>query len=238
MPAVARARLVVTAAIFAIAGCGGLVEGETDRTEKRVIGTGAGEPPREPCGTAECGAIGPSDPPATAPPVALPGNPKTAFAWASSCTAMPGPTSPPRPTPTSAEQRVAHLEGMLHDMVGHWYGSATSPWMPPYPVFLAFEADGHYATRTADPAGTPVFYYGTDLDTPLKTWTLGDLTVLGAATGTIDIAFDYGMSFGLPAWKGLLHDVAMDTAGNRLALQFSRSDGYGPVVYDLWRCTQ
>jgi hypothetical protein len=122
-------------------------------------------------------------------------------------------------------------------MVGHWRGTVTTPWVPAYGAFIAFEADGHYATRSLD-AVEPVFYYGTDLDTDVKTWTLDYVTARGLAYGAIDIAFQYGATFGLPVWQGQLRDVKIDDVASRLELSFSRSDGYGPIHYDLWRCAE
>jgi hypothetical protein len=133
---------------------------------------------------------------------------------------------------------VAFLEALRSAMIGHWYGNVTTPWVPAYAAFLSFEPTGHYASRSLNP-DEPAFYYGTDLDTDLKRWALTDLTVLGAASGTIDIAFNYGgANFGLPGWAGELSDVTVDTAGNRLRLSFSTSTGYGPVRFDMWRCAQ
>ncbi|MDB4982320.1 MAG: hypothetical protein JWM82_3072 [Myxococcales bacterium] len=167
-----------------------------------------------------------------------PANSIPPFPWASSCDGTPPPASPSRPPPAEGD-RAAFLEALRSDMVGHWYGNVTTPWQPTYAAYVSFEASGHYATRSLDPH-EPAFYYGTDLDTDLKRWALTYLPVPGGvAYGTIDIAFDHGGGkFGLPAWNGELRDVTVDTAGNRLRLSFWRSDGYGPVDFDGWRCAQ
>lgn len=129
----------------------------------------------------------------------------------------------------------AYLDVMRTQMVGHWHGTTTTPWTPAYPVYLALESDGTYATRSS--GDQPALYYGTDLDTPLKTWALDDLSIYGLASGSIAIAFDYGGGgFDVAAWSGELDDVQLDAAGNRLQLSYTTSSGYGPIQLDLWRC--
>ena len=156
-------------------------------------------------------------------------------AWIPRCPSSAS-TSTPRALP---QGDLAALRGYLDDIragvAGHWRGTTSTPWQPSYPVYVAFEADGTYATRS--PEGTPVFYYGTDRDTDLKRWSLDELSLEGVASGRIDIAFDYGDDqFGLPGWSGELSDVTLDAEENRLQLTFSTSSGYGPVILDLWRC--
>jgi hypothetical protein len=228
---------------LAAAACGGRIAGETDPTETRITGTTTGMPAETPPVNAPPANAPPTDAPShapVAPPTQVPGAPTNGappFVWASSCNLSPPPDSPSRPPPTDGN-RAAFLEALRSAMVGHWYGNVTTPWVATYGAFLSFEASGHYASRSLDPS-EPAFYYGTDLDTDLKKWALTDLAVLGAASGTIDIAFNYGGSnFGLPTWAGELSDVTVDTAGNRLQLSFSTSTGYGPVRFDMWRCAQ
>ncbi|AKU94706.1 hypothetical protein AKJ09_01370 [Labilithrix luteola] len=140
--------------------------------------------------------------------------------------------APPRPSNAELGDR---LDAIRSGTVGRWYGNVTTPWIPAYSVYFEFDADGHYATRTTDPTMVAL-YYGTDLDTPLKQWRLDDVNQSGAASGTIDVAFDYETFFALPAWQGELHNVVLDASGNRLRFAFFTSSGYGPVEFDLWRC--
>ena len=76
-------------------------------------------------------------------------------------------------------------------------------------------------------------YYGTDSSDPsclaLKQW----------SPTTLAVPFWYGTYCDLPAWQGELSGAALDITGDRLDFAFSRSDGYGPIDYDLYRmCTQ
>jgi len=235
----ALALALALALASAAGGCGGKIAGENDPTATWVSGTKADAPtsPAPPPADAPPPHPTPVSPPAEAP--GAPTNGTAPFPWASSCSVAPPADAGPRPPPADG-QRAAFLEALRSDMVGHWFGTANTPWEPlrTYSVFLAFEADGHYATRSLAPTGEAAFYYGTDLDTPLKQWALTDLTAGGVGSGTIDIAFFYGSSFGLPVWNGELHDVTIDPSGDRLRLSFSTSDGYGPVVFDVWRCGQ
>jgi len=164
-------------------------------------------------------------PPAPPPP----------FTWAAACPAT-ATAGEPRPAPTGpVEDLRDYLEGTRSGLVGHWRGTTTTPWDGPYSVYIAFEADGHYATRSS--SASPALSYGTDLDTPLKRWALDDISVYGAASGSIDIVFDYGDGqFGLAGWTGELDEVTIDAAGNRAHLELTTSNGNGPVQLDLWRC--
>lgn len=213
--------------------CGGKIAGETDPTATRVTGTKTGTPQPPEDGPEPFPPPSDPGPPSTpstppSPPTPPPSATPAPFAWAGACPATPSMPEPPVVLPASVDERRAA-------MIGHWSGIATTPWSAPYEVHLAFEADGHYASRSSSPTAA-AFYYGTDLDTDLKTWSLTDLDDNGAARGKIDIAFQYGPSFGLPLWQGVLSGVAVDATHSRLALSFSRSDGYGPVTFDLYRC--
>lgn len=98
------------------------------------------------------------------------------------------------------------------------------------------KADGSYASRKLSTIG-PAFYYGTPKDTGLNKYRLQDPTILGVASGEVDVPFEYDPGdFALPAWQGLLEKLEIDATNDRLRFHFSTSTGYGPVVFDLWRC--
>lgn len=216
----------------ALSACGGRIAGETDPIATRVSGTKTGTP-SEPADPDAPGAL----PSPTAAPGSSPLPSKEApFPWGASCRSTQPPTSPPRPPPAPGDH-AGYLAQIRHDVVGHWRGVVATPWEPVYEVFVAFDADGHYASRSLH-AYLPAFYYGTDLDTDLKKWALSDVASSGVASGTIDIAFQYGSTFGLPAWSGKLQDVTVDAAAGRLSLSFLTSDGHGQVRFTLWRCPQ
>lgn len=135
------------------------------------------------------------------------------------------------------------LQDARKAMWGSWHGIADTPWTKPYAVDLTFTADGHYSSRCSDssPSCCLAFYYGTDDETPLKQWRIDSATASGAASGQIDIPFDdnpysaEGDTYSLPAWQGVLSNIERDASGDGLRFDFARSDGYGPVHYDLRR---
>ena len=135
-------------------------------------------------------------------------------------------------------------------MVGSWIGRAQAPsgWLPAqWDVTIAFTADQQYTAYGYDGVTTgsfsysapvtPAFYYGTDDHcAALHKWRLTNVSIAGNVGGQIDIPFWYGPSgCGLAAWQGELDGIELDASGNRLQLSFNRSDGYGPVNYDLYR---
>ncbi len=144
----------------------------------------------------------------------------------------------PRPPPAVAPDEW--LRELERAMTGTWHGIGRTPegWTQPvYEVAITF-GEGRYSAHCAS---TPThccvaFYYGTDLDDPLKAFRLLSTDPEGRAFGEIDIVFDYNDSPpGLPSWQGLLQNVEIDATGNRLRFEFKRSDGYGPVRFDLSR---
>jgi hypothetical protein len=164
------------------------------------------------------------------PPAFVPFDPQTSVGPAAlGCI----PFNKVTPTPFVAANDSA--DQIRNGMAGSWIGTATSPWGNWY-VTITFSGTGHYDAlgySISPPASNPPsFYYGTDSDDPsclaLKQWSPTSLAV----------PFWYGTYCGLPAWQGELSGAALDTTGDRLDFAFSRSDGYGPIDYDLYRtCT-
>jgi len=113
-----------------------------------------------------------------------------------------------------------------YGMVATWTGTATSPWVAPYTVEIAFAADGTYDAHTVDRSGvsyavTP-FYYGAD---PVSgTYELVDLHANGEASGKISID---------PAQSAdPLDAIRFNDDLTHLRFEYSHR-GYGPIVYEL-----
>jgi hypothetical protein len=115
-------------------------------------------------------------------------------------------------------------------MVGTWVGQQSNPWTQPYQVKITFGADGHYSAHCAQAScPDPVFYYGTDDDSPLKTYMLIDLHANGTGEGRIIIYFGPNDTN-----TDQLDQVTLSTDKQHLHFEFW--DGqYGPVVFDLTR---
>ena len=159
-------------------------------------------------------------------------------AWAESCPLEPAAPFESRPLPSgTVDELRAYLDDVRSDMVGHWRGIVTTPWVDPYPVVLGFTADGHY-TSVCLVADCVAFYYGTDQDTDLKQYRVETLNIDGISSGEIDVAFGDVDTFGLAAWQGLLEELQIDADAQRMQFDFWRDDGYGPVSFDLWRCSE
>jgi hypothetical protein len=118
-------------------------------------------------------------------------------------------------------------------MVGTWVGVETSPWVDPFTVRVVFGADGHYSAHCAQ-ASCPaaVFYYGTDDDSPEKTYALTDVHADETCSGKIAIFFFPGDST-----VGSLEAVTLSDDGQHLRFEFWSTWGgrSGPVVFDLTR---
>jgi hypothetical protein len=159
--------------------------------------------------------------------------PPTPYPWVADC--------PGEPTSSWEVGPVRDLATMGSLMLGRWTGHAKTNlgWAPIPAVAMSFTADGPYAGRYSAmclSAYCRAFYYGTDADSPLKQYRLNDVGDAGRALGEIDIVDEYGDQFGDVGWQGELHNIEIDATGNRLRFHFWRSDGYGPIRYDLWRC--
>jgi len=115
-------------------------------------------------------------------------------------------------------------------MVGTWMGKQSNPWTAPYQVRLTFTSDGHYSGHCAQTTcPEPVFYYGSDDDTPLKTYQLVDLHQDGTAYGRIVVYFAPNDTN-----SNVIDEVFVTLDGQHLTFQFWHGD-YGPLVFDLMR---
>lgn len=121
-------------------------------------------------------------------------------------------------------------------LVGTWSGIVTTPWAPPYAVSVEFRPEGTYSARCTYHSNEccVAFNYGSDFDSPLKTWTLDAIGPDGTATGALNVAFCSAPdACYAPSWQGLLRAVNHDANGDRIRFEFWRDDGYGPVAFDL-----
>jgi hypothetical protein len=147
------------------------------------------------------------------------------------------PWQPPPPRNRPVVEVLAQLEA---EMTGVWRGIAHTPagWYPSlYEVEIAF-GDGHYSARCTSEGGACciAFYYGSDLDFPEKQFRLDSTDASERASGEIDILFESDAGEpSAPGWQGILQKVETDASQHRLRFEFERSDGYGPIAYDLQR---
>ncbi len=125
-------------------------------------------------------------------------------------------------------------------MPGRWEGLATTPWVGSYRVEITFGADGTYSGRCTEfsPDCCEVFYFGTDLDTPLKTYRVEDATLSGDVIGELVLVVHYYYSdpgeFTVSNYPGDLSHIEFDATGTRMRFELRR-DGKGPILYDLRR---
>lgn len=121
-------------------------------------------------------------------------------------------------TPASVQRR----------MVGKWHGSVTTPWEPVYEVDIEFFSNGNYSAHNTT-GTTPAFYYGSDDDSPEKTFQVLSLDANGA-NGNIVIYW----------WPGNtdvdeLKAIKFSNGNTNLNFEFWRDNRYGPVKYALKR---
>jgi hypothetical protein len=112
-------------------------------------------------------------------------------------------------------------------MVGQWKGTATSPWIPPYPVTVQFFSNGQYSARCTNGASV-AFYYGSDADDPSKTFQITSIDATGA-NGNIVIFFFAGDT-NLDSLTGI--NLTSDNKNLKFEFWHGR---YGPVNFDLVR---
>jgi hypothetical protein len=125
----------------------------------------------------------------------------------------------------------SEFERIRKGIVGTWIGRHSDPWGEPFLVEITFEADGHYSGHCAQAScRAPVFYYGIDDDSPLKTYELRDVLANGRASGVIGILFALN---GVPEVRDL-RQVFVSQDLQSLTFEFWNGI-YGPVVFDLRR---
>jgi hypothetical protein len=114
-------------------------------------------------------------------------------------------------------------------MLGDWSGTATNPWSGTYPVLFTFDNTYHYSCRSLDPKWTAL-YYGTDEDSPNKTYSTGGVNLDGSVGGTITIVFEAGNTV-----ENKLDNISVSSDLKHLTFSFKHFGDYGPLQYDLQR---
>ncbi len=132
----------------------------------------------------------------------------------------------------SPEQQI--LARVSSGIVGNWTGTVTTPWQPMHNVTFAFTADGHYSAHCQDDC--VALYYGTDDDSPFKTYRLLDVNTAGEVSGDIEIYFGGPGSASGTNRDQLLH-VVLSADGNNLTFEMWHDLTYGPVSFRLTRVT-
>jgi hypothetical protein len=128
---------------------------------------------------------------------------------------------------------VHSLAELQIGILGTWAGCVRTPWVPPYWVTLTFKGDGTYAAMgdtKADGYQYPAFYYGTDGESPTRTYALNDLQDSLKGVGQIDIVFDDGSG---SIVRDELRNIKL--MGDRLEFEFFHFSQYGPVTFRLYR---
>lgn len=116
-------------------------------------------------------------------------------------------------------------------MVGTWTGTMTCPWQAPIAVSFTFRADGTYSSK-ADVEGTgPALYYGSDLDSPLKTYNVYDVSQTERKFGLCRLTVYFQGSE--TTVEEELQDLTV--TGTTLGFQFLHLGKYGPVSVQLSR---
>jgi hypothetical protein len=137
---------------------------------------------------------------------------------ACACTGDAGPT---------LQQVLAQLRA---GVVGTWIGTETSPWGngTPCPTTIRFGADGNYSAHSPGESCI-VFYYGSNDDSPVKTYLIDNVTA--ASEGTGEIVFFFSPTDTNP---GTLRHIVLSADGNHLAFEAWKG-GYGPLRFSLTR---
>ena len=129
-------------------------------------------------------------------------------------------------------------------ILGSWHGFVKTPWTEPYQIVASFNWEGGYSARceqnsdfgTANAGCCRAFYYGSDRNSPFKSWRLTSVNADHTVEGNIDIMFCDGEdNCRPPAWQGKLRMLDYDQTGQRIRFQFWRDDGYGPLQVELER---
>jgi len=116
-------------------------------------------------------------------------------------------------------------------VVGTWSGTQTNPWQPSCSVVIRFDADGHYAAHSSMDDSCIVFYYGTNDDSPQKTYLLDDVTAAGEGSGQLAIYFAPN-----DLNEAQLSHIALSDDGMSLTFECMK-DNYGPLQFVLTRAT-
>ena len=117
-------------------------------------------------------------------------------------------------------------------VVGNWTGTVTTPWKPVYSIDMTLFADGHYATHCVpgSPADCAALYYGTDEDSPVKTYHLSSVLTDGTLSGTLTMLFSVGTTT-----VDDLNQLTLSNDGSALSFQIWHLKTAGPISLALTR---
>ncbi len=88
---------------------------------------------------------------------------------------------------------VQQLARIRAGIVGTWVGDVSNPWASPCKVRITFTSDGHYSAHSpGDDTNCVVLYYGTNDDSPEKTYLIDDVTAAAEGVGMLEIFFSPG----------------------------------------------
>jgi hypothetical protein len=114
-------------------------------------------------------------------------------------------------------------------IVGEWVGTTTNVWEPPcIDVTVSFGASGYSAHSPGE--ACIVFYWGTNADSPFKTYDLNDVKTNGEVYGDITLYFSGGSTVGAEIRHLILSDDKQD-----LTFEVWRQTVNNPIVATLKR---
>jgi hypothetical protein len=123
------------------------------------------------------------------------------------------------------QQELARIRA---GVIGTWKGLQTNPWNGVCETKITFEADGHYGAHSPDDMCV-VFYYGTNDDSPEKTYLFDDVQADGDGSGEIQIYFGPNDTV-----RGEMRHVWLSPDARALTFECWRGD-YGPLMFKLER---
>jgi len=124
------------------------------------------------------------------------------------------------------------LARLRRGIVGTWVGSSSNPWSAGCSALVKFEANGHYSAHSPGDDSCLVLYYGSNADSPEKTYVLNN--VLASAEGEGDIEFWFSPG---DTNRGQLRHVYLSADENVLAFEAWKED-HGPIVFKLMRVSR
>ena len=131
--------------------------------------------------------------------------------------------------PTDQPWEVQQLERIRAGIVGTWVGDVTNPWNVPCQVRFTFTADGHYSAHDPTDDSCPVLYYGTNDDSPEKTYLIDDVTAAAEGVGMLEIYFGPGDTN-----EGAMKRIVLSADDQSLTFAVYK-DVYGPLLFTLTR---
>ena len=125
--------------------------------------------------------------------------------------------------------------------IGTWAGHVTTPWVTDYNVDFNFMMSGEYTAHALTPSSHnanlntehwgPALYYGTDADSPEKTYSIFDMNADGTATANITVLFHVGTT----NIDELRYISFSNEAKDYLEFELWHHGQYGPVTFKLAR---